>query len=205
MLSWLRLRILRVLKPFLAWSSGVHAPWTHKRINGLVFQKIAPQLKPGSVFVTKIRGDLTSFIIPGFWSHAAIFTPTKAQYGEFVTEAEGPGVIKTDLITFLTSKDEVMVLEPYVPDYVKARAAEIAETQLGKPYDYDLDFSMSDEKAFYCSELVWWSYAQACKEFNVPCPFIPQIELGVETISPDNIANSANFHVVFDSRKQVSR
>lgn len=194
--------ILNLLKPFLEWASGQHLPFTHKLVTGKDYYKAWPKLKPGAIFLTKIRGDLTSYIIPGYWSHAAIYAPrTNATVDEMVMEAEGPGVLQTDLVSFMTSKDELVILEPLVSDAIKARAAEIATSQLGMPYDYAFDFHMSGQKAFYCSELVWWSYAQACLEAKVECPFEPEMELGVPTISPDNIYASLNFHVVYDSRK----
>lgn len=195
--------ILNLLKPFLEWASGKHLPFTHKLVTGLDYYKALPVLKPGSIFLTKIKGDLTSVIIPGYWSHAAIYAPQEiGNINEFVIEAEGPGVIRTDLVSFLTSKDAVMILEPFLPDDVKSRASEIATEQLGLPYDYAFEFHISGQKSFYCSELVWWSYAKACIYAGLKSPFEPVMELGVPTISPDNIAASLNFHVTFDSRRK---
>lgn len=205
MLAELHRILLDFLKPFLHWASGKHLPFTHKKITGKQYYKVLPLLKPGHIFVTKIHGELTSIIIPGYWSHAAIYTPMViGNINEFVTEAEGPGVVQTDLVSFLLSKDEFMVLEPNgIPDYVQSMAADLANRQVGKPYDYQLVMIFGDEmpKAFYCSGLVWWSYDKACKEFKFPSPFIAKRELGVLTISPDEIANSGNFRVIFDSRK----
>jgi hypothetical protein len=199
-LPWLHGKLLNFLKPFLRWCSGKHAPWTHKGVTGKDYYAAQDILEPGDIFVTKIRGELTSLIIPGYWSHAAIYCPTAPGIvNEYIMEAEGPGVIRTDLVTFMMSKDELMVLRTKLPPQVCARAAVIATEQLGKPYDFDMVFHLSGQKAFYCSELVWWAYAQACMEFHMPCPFIPKKELGVLTISPDNIA-VADFEKIYKSR-----
>ena len=190
------------LRPFLKWASGKHLPFTHKLITGKEYYKALPFLKPGSILLTKIRGDLTSLIIPGYWSHAAIYAPqTLGNINEFVIEAEGPGVVRTDLVSFLLSKDYFMILEPVgIPDEVMGAAADLAVKQLGKPYDYELEFKLANPDSFYCSCLVWWSYASSCSKFKFPCPFVPKMELGVETISPDNIAQSRNFVIKYDSR-----
>lgn len=202
MLSKLHGLLLNLLKPFLRWASNKHLPFTHKLVTGKDYYKALKNLKPGSIFVTKIRGDLTSYIIPGYWSHAAIYAPiSHGMTNEFVMEAEGPGVLQTDLVSFMTSKDYLLILEPMgLTDRIMANAAEIATAQLGKPYDYDFDFHITGQKSFYCSELVWWAYAKACESSAMACPFIPKNELGVATVSPDNIAEGINFRIVFDSR-----
>ncbi len=205
MIVRLRFFLLRVLRPFLAWSSGKHLLFTHKKITGKHYYQVLPLLKPGHIFLTKIYGELTSVIIPGHWSHLAIYCPQViGNINEFVVEAEGPGVIRTDLVSFLTSKDEFMVLEAYlVPYFVEERAAIIAHDQIGKPYDYSLKYQDPYDKAeaFYCSGLGWWAYDTACAEFKVESPFVPREELGVPTISPDDVANSGNFRVIYDSRQ----
>lgn len=205
MLARLHGILLDFLKPFLSWASGKHMPFTHKKVTGLAYYRALPYLKPGYIFLTKIRGELTSIIIPGYWSHAAIYSPQViGNINEFVIEAEGPGVIRTDLVSFLLTKDEFMILAPIgIPDYVCELAADLAHRQMGLPYDYKLQPTFADDvpKAFYCSGLVWWAYDKACKEFKFPCPFVAKKQLGVFTISPDDISNSANFRVIFDSRK----
>lgn len=205
MLTNLRALLLHALYPFLKWASGKHMPFTHKKITGKDYYKVLPKLKPGHIFLTRIRGELTSLIIPGYWSHAAIYSPQVIDNCfEFVIEAEGPGVVRTDLVTFLTTKDEFLVLEPIgIPDYVMELASSLAHQQMGKPYDYKLDLIFGDQMpaAYYCSGLDWWSYDKACKEFKFPCPFVAKKQLGVFTISPDDIAKSRNFRVIHDSRE----
>lgn len=204
MLQNLRAFLLWALYPFLKWASGKHLLFTHKLVTGLIYYKVLPLLKPGHIFVTKIRGELTSVIIPGYWSHAAIYTPqVVGNINEFVTEAEGPGVVRTDLVSFLLTKDAFLVLEAIgIPDYVTELAADLAHRALGDLYDFKLKVEFQDPipKAFYCSGLVWWAYDKACKEFKFPCPFVAKKQLGVFTVSPDDIAKSGNFRVVFDSR-----
>jgi uncharacterized protein YycO len=198
MLNCIRKVLLSLAEPFLRRASGVHLPFTHKRITGVQYHEIKPHLRPGSIFVTYISGELTSAIIPGNWSHAAIYTDE-----ELVTEAEAPGVIQTDLITFITSKDYLLLLEPIceLQTEVMKLAASIATKQVGKPYDFQLD---DRSQAFYCSELVWFSYQSACKQLGVECPFKPTIIMGEPMITPQQLADDQiNFRVLYDSRKRA--
>jgi hypothetical protein len=199
MLAWLRKDLLNFLKPLLRGASGVHMPFTHKLVTGRQYYAARANLKPGSIFVSKIRGELTGILIPGYWSHAAIYSPVPRSPDEMVMEAEGPGVIETDLVTFVMGKDCLAILDPGLPDEVMARAAAIATEQLGKPYDYDFEFNLSNQEAFYCSELVWWCYDKACEEFKIPSPFKPRMSLGVATVTPDDIA--LDFKTIWDSRR----
>jgi hypothetical protein len=194
-------KVLTFLMPFLKWASGKHAPWTHKGVTGKHYYKASEVLEPGDIFLTKIRGELTGLIIPGYWTHAAIYAPiAPGIVNEYVMEAEGPGVLQTDLVTFMLSKDALLILRPIqVPEHIREAAALLATRQLGMPYDYLMEFQLTEQKAFYCSELVWWAYATSCAEVREVCPFVPKMELGYETVSPDNIA-AMGFHVVFDSR-----
>lgn len=191
--------LLNLLHPILRSISGIHMPFTHKLITGRQYYSARAHLKPGSIFVSRINGELTGLVIPGYWSHAAIYSPVPRTPDEMVMEAEGPGVIETDLVSFIMGKDALMILEPGLSDEVMARAAAIATEQLGKPYDYAFEFHLSGQSSFYCSELVWWSYERACAEFDVPSPFKPKTTLGVPTVTPDDIAS--NFKIVWDSRK----
>lgn len=207
----IRRLVLDLGKPFFRWAASVHIPFTKKLMTGVQYYQLYPHLKPGTIFTTHISGELTTLLIPGFWSHAAIYTPLVGKVpDEIVSEAEKPGVLATDLITFTTTKDYLLVIEPSIDLSVKykvmARAAEIAAAQHGKPYDYDFLGISSNQKAFYCSELVWYAYDKACKEFGVACPFSPRITLGVPTVTPSDIANDKqNFVVVWDSRKVTRR
>lgn len=201
MIDWLRRFILNTVKPLLRGASGIHLPFTHKRITGRDYYAIQARLKPGSIFVSRILGELTGILIPGHWSHAAIYCPVPRSPDEMVMEAEGPGVVETDLVSFIMGKDDLMVLEPNLPDDVMARAAEIATEQLGKPYDYDFEFNISKQEAFYCSELVWWCYDKACAELGHPSVFKQRLTLGCATVTPDDI--SKMFTIVWRKNESI--
>ena len=198
--------LFNAIKPVTKMFGKMHFPFTRKLLTGKDYYFIYSLLKPGVIFVTRTRGEFTTFLIPGFWKHAAMYTPHAGTPDELVTEAEGIGIIETDFISFFLRKDYVAILEPKFlgdkKDQIMKRASEIANEQLGKPYDFDFKFQISNNQAFYCSELVWWSYAQACMEFVVECPFVPRTKLGEETITPDDIALAeSKFNLLWTNRK----
>jgi len=205
-LATIRGWFLSLVRPFLIWASGVHLPFTHKLITGVLYYQSYPYLKPGSIFITVIRGDLTTAFIPGFWTHAAIYAPQPGEaIDERVCQAEAPGVLDTDLVTFETTKDYMLIIEPKglgaLKDTIMKEASDIAKLQVGKPYDFNFLYNSSGQKAFYCSELVWWCYDQVCQKYKVKSPFVPKMSLGVPTVTPNDIAtDSENFQIVWDSR-----
>lgn len=210
MLSFLHKTLFSILKPITKFIGKVHLPYTHKKMSGMDYYSMFPLLKKGTIFLTRTEGEATTILIPGFWKHAAVYTPkSNALVDEVVTEAVGEGVIENDLVSFLMKKDFVLALEPLFlgdkKEQIMGRAAEIAGEQMGKPYDYDFEFRISNNEAFYCSELIWWAYDKACKEFGIECPFVPRKRLGEATITPDDIAKAASkFQIVWDSRKKAT-
>ena len=179
MLANLRIRLLKALKPITIWIGQRHMPYSHKLITGKHYFEIVDRLSPGVVFVTQKYGELTNILIPGKWTHAAIYVGDG-----WVVEALGVGVTKTHIIDFLLSKDEVAVLSPkFGSEGQMAGAAKYALGKVGTPYDYEFK---GDNQAFYCSELVWSSYDQVMQEM----PFTIRKTWGVETVIPDDIYNA---------------
>jgi hypothetical protein len=72
-----------------------------------------------------------------------------------VMESVSEGVIFNSL-TESMGADYVAVLRPRVPDERKAAALARAFSHVGKPYDFEFDFSSSDK--LVCTELVYQSY-----------------------------------------------
>ena len=72
-----------------------------------------------------------------------------------VVEAVSEGVIFNSL-TESMGADYVAVLRPRLPDAEKATAIARAFVHIGKPYDFEFDFSSTDK--LVCTELVYQSY-----------------------------------------------
>lgn len=94
------------------------------------------------------------------WSHVALVS------GDMVIEAAAPGgVTRRPLADALAAaRDYELVM---LPSHDPQRIIEAAVSQLGKPYDYSaivglwLHRDWQDDRRWFCSELVAWSFQQA--------------------------------------------
>ncbi len=195
------LKALELLSPLAKISGQIHSPWSRKRVQGPHFYSILKHLKPGAILCSRTEGEFTNFLIPGHFKHAAIFgsiafKDTKDEWFDYpyVIEAVGKGVILTDLVTFMTSKDEIALLYPkFATEQQMGEASKVAHKYLNAPYDY---YFTPGNTAFYCSELIMQSYKEACGEV----PFKPRIRLGVETILAEDYARATDkFDIVWRS------
>lgn len=186
----LRNWLLRTLIPVTQWIGRNRIPLRYHRISRDNYVSLKAILKPGHVILTRRTGELNNFLIPGFWTHASMYLGN-----EEVAEAVSEGVIITKLEAFLCGaihgKDYVMVRDAlYLGDADKAVAAEVARSKAGCPYDWVFD--ITDDRAFYCSKLVWYALEQAYRRSHLGAasPFTLMEALGVPTVTPEDIAEA---------------
>lgn len=175
-------------------------PYLRKELDGEDYYEALKHIKEGMVLLTRSNGYLSNQIIPGFWSHAAIYVNPKSGRPSVIESTES-GVTKTDLITFLMSKDVAMIVEPRFADTsVRAKAAFTASMLVGSPYDYSFQ---EKNDAFYCSELVWHSYDRAMAGKS---PFQLRERYGYMTIAPDDFAEAKDkWSIVWQSKSYIKR
>lgn len=122
------------------------------RLNVRTAPKKAPgelvaQLKPGDVLLRRTEGTSGNLFIPSWWKHAAVYTGDG-----YVVEATFDGVKKTPIDKFFAEGDHVMVVRAKgMSSTGQARAAAYAEAQVGKTYDFDVNFD--DDARLICTEL----------------------------------------------------
>ncbi len=192
MLKAFRRGLLAMSVPITKWVGHVHAPWTHKRISGRHYLAAKGILQPGDVLMSRTDGELTNVFIPGFWSHGAVYVGN----GE-VVEATGDGVHKTDLLSWMLTKDYVRVCRArFATALQRSDAAYFARSYIGLPYDYGF---ASGNKALYCFEITYVAYRAAC---GVDSPWTLRTEtLGVATVIGDDFDRSRDkWDFVWDSR-----
>lgn len=200
----LRMAILNAVVPVTKKLGALHMPFTHKKVTGRHVFSVIPHLKPGAVFVTSVYGEMSNLLIPGDYTHAGMCVASgvsEASCSSFpqsfvpVVEAVGRGVVETDLISFLTSKDRVLLLYPtFATDDEMQRAANFAFAAIGTPYDY---YFTPGAKAFYCSELCQHGYEVA---LGREVTFTKRETLGVRTVLPQDYVNAKEkWRVVWDS------
>lgn len=168
---------------------------------------LLPQLQPGDVLLCRAEGKLTAALLPGFWSHAAIYLGSRTElealnvraqphaakhwaeipedHGQLgcVIEGIAPRVRICPLETCLNA-DHVVVLRPNVPREQIAAALGEALGHLGKPYDFEFDFNVSSR--IVCTELVYRCYHH---RGAIQFPLVKR--LGRFTLSGDDVVNLA--------------
>ena len=185
--------------------AGIHVvPHPVHRLTAAVLADLRPQLQPGDVLLSRAEGKLTSALLPGFWSHAAIFLGSRAELASLdgpadepanhwadipgrpgplglVIEAVSPRVRVAPLETSLRA-DHVVVLRPNLPPGQIGAALREALRHIGKPYDYEFDFNCASRMV--CTELVYRSYHR-----RGACDFPLVKRLGRFTLTGDDIVN----------------
>lgn len=172
-----------------------------------VLGALRPQLRSGDVLLCRAEGKLTAALLPGFWSHAAIYLGARAELEalhvhehlhaakrwEEVPADAGPlgcvieGVaprVRICPLEICLHADHVVVLRPNVPSAQVAAALGEAFGHLGKPYDFEFDFNVSSR--IVCTELIYRCYhGRGLIQF----PLVKR--LGRFTLSGDDIVHLA--------------
>jgi len=153
--------LLKLTKPFVEWSASIHFAH-YRKINGKHYYQWRDQIEVGDVLLTKQKYELTNFFNPADFKHSAIYVGGADI--KYVVEATGDGVIRTDLVTFLTSKDEVLIFRPTFLQQDRLRmVATNALRKIGQGYDYMFE---DGNGYYYCFELVVDSFRMECPEIR---------------------------------------
>ncbi len=188
--------------------AGIHVvPNPVHVLTAEVLGRLHPQLQPGDVLFCRAEGKLSAAMLPGFWSHVAIFLGSRGElealdvhlhphaakrWAEIpqyagplgcVIEGIAPRVRICALETSLQA-DHVVVLRPNVSREELAAALGEAFGHLDKPYDFEFDFNVSSR--IVCTELVYRCYH---KRGPIEFPLVKR--LGRFTLSGDDVVNLA--------------
>lgn len=181
------------------------------QIKARQIRKALAVLQPGDVVVRKYNTYLSSYFIPGRFSHSGLYVGKKTVQGmetEVVVHALGSGVQMTDVMDFFMCCDEFAILRPLCEDSVKEEACKIAEGYIGTSYDYDfmisLDYKNRDEvqtrtKSVYCHELTRSCYPNLDIEPLCPSLWNGMIRSSKKQFLAQSFFESEDFDVVYDS------
>ena len=172
-----------------------------------VLAGLHPLLQPGDILLCRAEGKLSAAMLPGFWSHVAIYLGSRAELealqvhtqphaakhwdaipqhdGElgWVIEGVAPRVRICPLEISLHA-DHVAVLRPNVSAVELTAALGEAFGHLGKPYDFEFDFNVSSR--IVCTELVYRCFHQ---RGQICLPLVKR--LGRFTLSGDDLVHLA--------------
>lgn len=155
------------------------------KIRGEHCRKILKLIRSGDILLRRFDGYLSSYTIPGFWNHAGIFYGGKK---EQVIHALSEGIIKEDILNFMRT-DHIIILRP--PQNMVKAALKKARSIVGLEYDFDFNFNNSLK--FSCTEVIDHCYPRLIKSKK---------RFGKKIIVADDIFNTDEFKVVWDSRKE---
>lgn len=192
--------ILTIAAPIVKIWAKIHSPYSRKKINGTHYYKIRDKIKIGDVFVTKTNGEFSNIINPAELKHAAIYVG-RISNSEicYVAEAVGRGVVLTDLVSFLTSKDIVVQCKPkFIRQDLKSfeyNIQDYIQKVIGLPYDYLFN---KDGKAFYCFELCAEALKYVYAELRLECVEIIKAK---RIYDHNTFLDEKFFEIVFDSRE----
>ena len=134
---------------FVIWGSSAY------KVKGPDMRKILDVIKPGDVLLRVYRHYIGSVMVPGYWSHAALYAGEIEGKPDRVIHMLGAGICNEDLLTFMRC-DGVVVLRCKKPDLIVPAIAK-AKAYLEAGTDYDYGFIRGDVQ-LYCSELIYQIY-----------------------------------------------
>ncbi len=124
-------------------TSPTHRPALPENIKA----ELLDLLLPGDVLVTRKEHSLTNYFLPGYWPHVALYI------GEGrVIEALADGVRERSVDSPF-AVDAIATIRPLLSAHHIAQAIDRAHTHVGKPYDFDFDFTRADRMV--CTEVVY--------------------------------------------------
>lgn len=185
----MRTLIFKLVRPLVILIGKIHVPYSVKSAAKSYFE-ILDVIQPGDIILSTTYGHASNLGNPGKFKHAILYIGIENKK-PMIIEAIGEGVIKRTLVECIAEKDKIAVIRsneisqdsPNLKDALKW-----ANSQVGKPYDYDFDTTGNDKyDNFFCSEfcLDFWHIV------NPDISFVLMEVFGVSTVSPNDFYNAS--------------
>ena len=152
---------------------------TAYKIKGEHQREILNTIEPGDVFLRRYDHYLSGLMIPGYFTHAAIYVGD-----DQIIHVLGSGICKEDILTFMRC-DNIDVLRSKDSTIIQA-AIKNAWTQLDKDVGYDYDFDSDSPDLFYCTEFVDFCFGYPVRD-----------SISDNFILPDDFLESEEFYSVW--------
>lgn len=176
----------------IKWAGWAHPFWitinaTTFHLKGKHYRELEKLIRPGDILIRRFEGYLDRFLIPGYWNHAGIYIGKIDEQDHQVIHAISDGVVVDDLIDFMRT-DHLIVLRS--EDWRSRDAIKRAKAAIGS--DYDFAFNFNETLRFSCTELIDHCFPEVIKGKK---------RFGRYTVVADDIVNTPQLEVVWDSRK----
>ena len=187
--KWLLLHVI----PFVRFSMY------YTTIRGWKYHRGYARLEPGHIILTKDNNKLTTLLIGGEFTHAALCVGinSESKINFEIAEMTHHNYTKSHFFDLCKEADRVVILEctDFDSEYVEQMIEKCLTFQDAA---YDTEFSLGVQ-ALYCSELVY----QADFERRLKVDLSDLAGLGREYISPTGLYQAKNVVVVWDSEGEV--
>lgn len=165
-------------------------------MRGFKFKRAYKILRAGDIILCKDKWKLTTWLIPGEFSHAALCID-KEEYSEFeIAEMTHKGFTKSTFYDIFRESTRLLILRciDWDEKYIK-KVTDKCKTFEGTPYDDMFEFGI---KALYCSEMIY----EADEEKRLIVSIEDLMGLGKSYISPIGIYHAKNIEVIWDSENE---
>ncbi len=163
----------------------------YTNLRGKKYHLLYEKLRPGDVILTIDKKKLTTLLIPGEFSHAAMCVSLNKKWE--VSEMTHDDYTKSCFFDICKESDRVVIMRCKNITYEKLNDA-IDKCKSLVDAKYDSEFSLGIS-ALYCSELIYVSYEDNLIEANLE----DFVGLGRPYISPVGLYHAKNLKVVIDS------
>lgn len=180
--------LLRSVIPYIRFTTY------YTSMSGVAFHSGHDALRPGDIILAVDKKKLTSLLIPGTFSHAAICVGKHPNAAYEVIEMTHDDCVRRHFFEACKESDRVQILRaPWTPEQVAGAIARAEEFYAAKvPYDQQFTLGV---KALYCSELILECDIDKVLRLDLS----DFVGLGQPYLSPDGIAACPDLEIVWDS------
>lgn len=183
--GWLLLKVV----PFVRFTTY------YTKFKGWQYHRGYLKLKAGDIILTVDKKKLTSILIPGHFSHAALCISKDGEWE--VSEMTHKHYTKSCFFDLCKESDEVAIYRCY--DWDEEYILKVVEACKSlSDASYDTQFKLG-VKALYCSELVYESDVEKRLRVNLE----DLVGLGRPYLSPMGLAKAANVVKVWSSKDEI--
>ena len=182
--------IMRII-PFVRFSTY------YTSFRGWKYQRGYLKLKKGDIVLSKDRKKLTTLLIPGEMTHAALCVDNRDMEWE-ISEMTHTDYTKSHFFDMCKEADKIIILRcrDWDKEYIDNVLIPTCISYQDAKYDVTFDLGV---KCLYCSELVY----QSDIERRLKCSLEDLEGLGRPYISPTGLLHAENVDIIWDSDKEV--